>query len=87
MLQPSLLERIKAAQLENPERTALLKTISDSEKTELCLDEQETIRYGIRIWVPDSAGLRKEVMKEAHSSPYTVHPGSTKMYKDLKKHF
>ena len=36
------------------------------------------------LWVPKADGLRKEVMKEAHSSAYSIHPGDTKMYKDLK---
>ena len=26
-------------------------------------------------------------MQEAHSTPYTVHPGSTKMYHDIKGNF
>ncbi|GJR92833.1 retrovirus-related pol polyprotein from transposon TNT 1-94 [Tanacetum coccineum] len=29
----------------------------------------------------------KKVMTEAHSSPFTIHPGSTKMYRDLKHYF
>ena len=29
-------------------------------------------------------GLRKEIMEEAHFSAYSIHPGSTKMYHDLK---
>ena len=28
--------------------------------------------------------LRKEIMEEAHFSAYSIHPGSTKMYHDLK---
>ena len=86
-LQPSLLDRIKEAQKEDPERETLLRTIADKEKTELCQDENEVIRHGTRLWVLDQAGLRKEVLHESHSSSYTIHPGSTKMYKDLKKHF
>nr|GFC20875.1 retrotransposon protein, putative, Ty3-gypsy subclass [Tanacetum cinerariifolium] len=31
--------------------------------------------------------LREKVMTEAHSSPFTVHPRSTKMYRDLKQYF
>ena len=31
-----------------------------------------------------SEGLRNEKMSEAHRSPYTVHPGGTKMYWDVK---
>ena len=35
-LQPSLLDRIKEAQKEDPEREVFLRTIADREKTELC---------------------------------------------------
>ena len=34
--------------------------------------------------MPDVDELRKEIMKEAHFSTYNIHPGSTKMYHDLK---
>ena len=37
--------------------------------------------------VPDNSELKKKIMKEAHSMPYTVHPGSTKMYQDLRNTF
>ncbi|GJV58702.1 retrotransposon protein, putative, ty3-gypsy subclass [Tanacetum coccineum] len=31
--------------------------------------------------------LRETVMMEAHSTSFTIHPGSTKMYRDLKQYF
>ena len=31
--------------------------------------------------------LRKEILNESHTSVYTMHPGSTKMYKDIKRNF
>ncbi|KAD2393420.1 hypothetical protein E3N88_40397 [Mikania micrantha] len=43
------------------------------------------IRYFIdRMWIPLYGGLRELVMDEAHKSRYSVHPGSDKMYHDLK---
>ncbi|GJY07519.1 DNA/RNA polymerases superfamily protein [Tanacetum coccineum] len=36
---------------------------------------------------PNDQTLREKVMTEAHSSPFTIHPGSTKMYRDLKQYF
>ena len=33
---------------------------------------------------PILGGLRQQVMGEAHSSRYSIHPGSTKMYHDLR---
>ncbi|KAD1742254.1 hypothetical protein E3N88_42361 [Mikania micrantha] len=37
-----------------------------------------------RIWIPHYGGLRNVVMDEAHKSRYSIHPGSDKMYHDLK---
>ena len=34
--------------------------------------------------MPDVDELRKVIMKEAHFFAYSIHPGSTKMYHDLK---
>jgi hypothetical protein len=31
--------------------------------------------------------LKKEILDEAHLSKFTIHPGSTKMYRDLKENF
>nr|GFC06417.1 putative reverse transcriptase domain-containing protein [Tanacetum cinerariifolium] len=40
-----------------------------------------------RLCVPSDQALREKVMTEAHSSPFTVHLGLTKMYRDLKQYF
>jgi hypothetical protein len=36
------------------------------------------------ICVPEIDNLRETILKEAHDSDYSIHPGSTKMYQDLK---
>nr|GFB65406.1 retrotransposon protein, putative, Ty3-gypsy subclass [Tanacetum cinerariifolium] len=43
--------------------------------------------YGYWLCVPNDSSLREALLTEAHSSPFSVHPGSTKMYHDLKQHF
>ncbi|GJV10963.1 retrotransposon protein, putative, ty3-gypsy subclass [Tanacetum coccineum] len=35
----------------------------------------------------DGRHLREKVIDEAHCSPFTIHPGSTQMYRDLKQYF
>ena len=39
-----------------------------------------------RIWTPRHGGFRDLVMREAHNTRYSVHPGSDKMYLDLKSY-
>ncbi|GKA89877.1 putative reverse transcriptase domain-containing protein, partial [Tanacetum coccineum] len=38
-----------------------------------------------RSWIPCFGDLRELIMYESHKSKYSVHPGSDKMYQDLKK--
>ncbi|GJS39326.1 reverse transcriptase domain-containing protein [Tanacetum coccineum] len=38
-----------------------------------------------RSWIPCQGNLRELIMHESHKSKYSVHPGSDKMYQDLKK--
>nr|GFA65070.1 hypothetical protein [Tanacetum cinerariifolium] len=38
-----------------------------------------------RLWLPLFRGIRDMVMHELHKSKYSIHPGSDKMYQDLKK--
>jgi hypothetical protein len=47
--------------------------------------EQGTIWFKNRICVLEIHSPRETILKEAHDSAYSIHPGSTKMYQDLKK--
>ncbi|GJU13223.1 putative reverse transcriptase domain-containing protein [Tanacetum coccineum] len=43
----------------------------------LCIKKQS--------WLPHLGGLRDLIMHESHKSMYSIHPGSNKIYHDLKK--
>ena len=43
------------------------------------------LRYQGRLCVPDVDGLRDQILEEAYGSRYSIHPGSTKMYHDLRE--
>lgn len=55
--------------------------------TEFSEDEQGTIWYKKCFVVPNGKELKELILKESHESPYIIHPGSMKMYKDLKQRF
>ncbi|KAA0043122.1 ty3-gypsy retrotransposon protein [Cucumis melo var. makuwa] len=38
-----------------------------------------------RLCVPSDSAIKTELLSEAHSSPFSMHPGSMKMYQDLKR--
>jgi hypothetical protein len=48
------------------------------------MEEHGTIFLRYRLCVPQKAAVKMEILREAHRSPYTVHPGETKMYQYLK---
>jgi hypothetical protein len=50
-------------------------------------DNQGVIWFKDRIVVPKDVEIRQQILDEAHLSRYSIHPGSTKMYQDLKQHY
>ena len=45
------------------------------------------MRYQGRLCVSNVDGLRSRIFEETHGSRYSIHPGSTKMYHDLREVF
>ena len=43
--------------------------------------------FNDRICVLDNEDINKEILLEAHTTPYSLHSSTTKMYKDLKKDY
>ena len=43
------------------------------------------LRFQDRVYVPSDVELRDRILQEAHATPYSVHPGANKMYKDLRQ--
>jgi hypothetical protein len=50
-------------------------------------DNQGVIWFKDRIVVPKDVEVHQQILDEAHLSRYSIHPGSTKMYQDLKQHY
>ncbi|KAI3810174.1 hypothetical protein L1987_19784 [Smallanthus sonchifolius] len=83
-IHPGLPDKIRSAQFEalKEENLPLESTRGMEAQLEVKYDG---IRYfAERIWVPVFRNLRELVMDESHKSRYSIHPGSDKMYHDLK---
>ncbi|XP_070005367.1 uncharacterized protein [Nicotiana sylvestris] len=82
----SLVAEVKEKQFSDP---YLLQLKEGIHKHKTMVFEQGgddgTLRYRGRLCVPDVNGLRERIISEAHNSRYSIHPGSTKMYHDLKE--
>ena len=57
------------------------------EAKEAIMDDEGVLRIKGRVCVPRVDDLIHTILTEAHSSRYSIHPGATKMYRDLKQHF
>ncbi|GJW22818.1 putative reverse transcriptase domain-containing protein [Tanacetum coccineum] len=44
-----------------------------------------TLCFNGRSWLPCYGDLRTVIMHDSHKSKYSIHPGSNKMYQDMKK--
>jgi hypothetical protein len=51
------------------------------------IDQEGVLWYNGRLCVPNIKELKQLILKEAHGTPYLIHPGGTKMYQDLKEQF
>ncbi|GJU15970.1 putative reverse transcriptase domain-containing protein [Tanacetum coccineum] len=66
----------------------LVENSKDSEKFRTEKLEPRTDRtlcFNGRSWFPYYGNLRTVIMHESHKSKYSIHPGSDKMYQDMKK--
>ncbi|KAH0694961.1 hypothetical protein KY285_022058 [Solanum tuberosum] len=81
----SLMSEVKEKQDQDP---ILLELKANVQKQRVLAFEQGgdgVLRYQGRLCVPMVDGLQEKIMEEAHSSRYSFHPGSTKMYRDLRE--
>ena len=86
-LQPTLLEKIKQNQLSDPYLSRVKVDVELKKRADFQLSPDGVIVFKDRLCVPEIRDLREEILTEAHNTPYTIHPGTTKMYKDLKMHY
>ena len=86
-LQPTLIGKIKDGQATDPYSEKIRLQLEAGKRPEIQISNDGVIRYKDRLYVPDNDEIRKEILKEAHSTPYSVHPDTTKMYRDLKLHY
>ena len=48
------------------------------------MNEDGFLYYRDRVCVPNDDELKKSILEKAHSGSFAMHPGSTKIYQDLK---
>ncbi|RVW22913.1 Transposon Ty3-G Gag-Pol polyprotein [Vitis vinifera] len=64
-----------------------MEEVKRGSKPDFVLSDDEILRFGTRLCVPNDEDLRRELLEEAHCSKFAIHPGGTKMYKDLRQNY
>jgi ribonuclease HI len=82
-VEPTLEAEIREGQLEDANLKEIRQLIRDNKTSDFSEDSQGTIWLGKWICVPNQKPIKESILREAHDSAYSIHPGSTKMYNDL----
>ncbi|GKV24168.1 hypothetical protein SLEP1_g33813 [Rubroshorea leprosula] len=87
--QPALIDRIKLGQQKDSFLLKMKEKVraGETHMQEFRISDDETLWFGDKLCVPRDHALRREIMGDAHYTSYTIHPGSTKMYRDLRSTF
>ena len=86
-LRPILVDCILGAQLEDPYLMSMRKKVEEREQSDFAIRDDGALVIGSRLCVPTTEELKRQILEEAHSSAYAIHPSSTKMYRTLKEYY
>ncbi|XP_070034778.1 uncharacterized protein [Nicotiana tomentosiformis] len=85
--QSSLYDHIRERQYDDPHLLVLKDTVQNGDARAVTIRDDGVLRMHGRICVPNVDGLRELILEKAQSSRYSIHPGATKMYQDLRQHY
>jgi hypothetical protein len=60
------------------------KLIAEGHGPYFSIDDQGVVKFKNRLVVPSSDEHRRNILDEDHNSKLSIHPGSNKMYHDLR---
>jgi hypothetical protein len=81
----TLRDEIKAAQKNDEGMGHIKRRMQEGDPKVACFyeDAKGMVWFKERLVVPKKEALKKKILDEAHTSRYSIHLGSTKMYHDL----
>jgi hypothetical protein len=86
LVEPTLHEQIIMAQIGDKGVQVIKDMLEQKVDKYKCFrqDSKGVLWFEDRLVVPKNSELRKKILDEAHLSKFSMHPGSNKMYHDLK---
>ena len=88
-MESTLWDKIILAQSSDERIKTIKQRLAQHDPKYTCFrqDPNGTVWFEKCIVVPDDTTLRREILDEPHLSKFSIHPGSSKMYQDLKENF
>jgi hypothetical protein len=85
---PTLRDEIIVAQKNDEGMGHIKRRMQEGDPNVTCFreDVEGTLWFKEKLVVPKKEALKK-ILDEAHTTRYSIHPGSTKMYHDLRQQF
>ena len=85
---PILIQQVKQNQWQDSHLQGIWTRVQNGEKLdEWNIQGDGTLYFKNRLAVPQVDEIKKMILHEAHKSRFAIHPGSTKMYQDLKRQY
>jgi hypothetical protein len=86
---PTLRTEIIAVQKDDEGMGHIKRRMREGDPKVACFSEDAEGTLWFKEWlvVPKREALKKKILDEAHTSTYSIHPGSTKMYHNLRERF
>jgi hypothetical protein len=78
-VQSTLEQEIRKGQLYDVGIQKIRESMKQGEAPDFIEDEQRTVWFKNRLCVPEIGDLRETILREAHNSAYSNHPGSTRI--------
>jgi hypothetical protein len=85
----NLYDRIVTAQRNDEDIQIIKQKLAEGDPKYTCFqkDQKDVIWFGRHLVVPANPKIRRTIFDEDHMSKFSIHPGITKMYQDLKQNF
>ncbi|KAA0059244.1 pol protein [Cucumis melo var. makuwa] len=84
-VQPTLRQRIIVAQLKDPYLVEKRRLVEIGQGEDFSISSDDDLTFKGRLCVLKDSAVKTKLLTEAHSSPFIIHPRSTKMYQDLRQ--
>ncbi|KAA0067728.1 pol protein [Cucumis melo var. makuwa] len=73
-----------AVSLNDPYLVGKRRLVEIGQGEDFSISSDDGLTFEGCLYVPEDSAVKTELLTEAYSSPFTMHPGSTKMYQDLR---